>query len=219
MKAAHLLFILILGSLGIATTQAAPQKVTPLFWPEQKLIPMQVHYKEAMSDGLDFTITEFSNSTLPLYSPSMKAWKQVGELTHRNASAAFANNRNASIKTGITLVKSKDWLGELNKENLDRYVQALRNLHSNYFTLLNSDPEFSPVHGSAFLVGNPYKMVHYHIASRENPNAIMEIRDFITQIDDTLLIVSFESPKDLASHNTGMALNLMASLSSLDDLE
>lgn len=219
MKTAALIGTFLIYSLGWSLAQAAPHRNPPLFWPEQQLMPIQVDYKEVMADGLEFTITEFSNSELPLYSPLMDDWKQVGRLTHRNASVAFANNRNPSIKSGISLIRASDWLGELSSESLDRYVASLRNLHPNRFKLLNSDSGYAPIQGSGFLAGNPYKMVHYQITSAEDPAKVTEIRDFISQMDDYLLVVSFESPQSLASRNSGMALTMVTSLSHLADLE
>ncbi len=219
MKRTALSLFVLVGFLSISSKAATPQKITPLFWPENRLAAIQVHYKDAIADGLEFKIMEFANSLLPLYSPSMKQWDQVTELTHRRSSVAFANNRNPSIKAGVSIVKATDWLKELNKESLIRYVASLQNLYPNRFTLLNPDTDFAPISGTGFFVGQPYKMVHYQVVSDEDPNAITEIRDFITQVDDILVILSFESPKDLASRNVGMALNMLAFLSNLDDFE
>ena len=219
MKTRHLFSFLLVGILSVSAKGTTPQKTTPLFWPESRLIPIQVHSKDAFADGLEFTITEFANSLLPLYSPSMKQWNQVSKLTYRRSSVAFANNRNPNIKAGISIVKANDWLQELNIKNLARYTASLQNLYKNRFIPLNSENNFSPISGSGFLVGSPYNMVHYQVVSENDPNKITEIRDFITQIDDVLVILSFESPQSLANHNTNRALNLMESLSSLDDLE
>ena len=217
MKAAH--FFLLILFFECSAHAATPVKNPPLFWPEGKFIPIQVSYQQALADGLEFTITEFANSELPLYSPSMRDWKQTDKLTYRKSSVAFANNRNPAIKAGIAMVKSNDWLQSLDKDALNQYVASLRLQYPKRFVLKNVDTDFSPVPGSGFLIGKPYKMVHYQIVSEHNPNAVIEIRDFITQINDLTLVMSFESPSGLASHNSRMALTMLTSLSKLDDLE
>jgi hypothetical protein len=107
----------------------------------------------------------------------------------------------------------------LNEESLNRYVAGIQNLNPGRFTLLNSQTRFAPIQGSGFLLGKPYKMVHYRLVSEDDPTVVTEIRDFITQNDDTLIILSFECPQNLASRTSGSALTMLASLSSLDDLE
>jgi hypothetical protein len=201
------------------TVSAAIDKAGPLFWPENRLIPIKVSDTKANADALEFTITEFKNSTLPLFSSSMKEWHAVAGLTYYKTSAAFAHIHNPSIKTGISLVKSRDWLGDLNEDSLNRYVAALQISNPKRFTHLNPDTRFAPVGGSGFLVGNPYKMVHYEVVAEEDPTVVTEIREFIAQEKDLLIILSFESPKSMASRVSGTALMQLSALSRMDELE
>ena len=216
----HLILLISLSALGCSILSAAtPQKVKPLFWPDSRLLPVQVTERLAMADGIEFSITEFNNSELPLFSTSLKGWKQVGRLSHRNASAAFENKLIAELKTGMSLIRAKDWLGELNRETLLQYTIGIQNLHPGRVTVLNADTGFAPIGGSGFFAGKPYKLVHYQIASESDPKKVIEVRDFITQVDDLLIIMSFENPKGTADRHSGMALNMLDSITRLDELE
>lgn len=220
MKRSSCLSIVVLAAISLSRLDAnSPEEPPPLFWPDNQLIPIQISTKDVMSDGLEFNITEFANSALPLYSTSLRNWDWIEGLTHRRASAAFSNRKNPHIKSGISLIRAETWLGDLTSESLNRYVAGIQNLNPNRFTLLNADTNFAPLSGSGFLAGQPYKLVHYQIVSKEDPNSIIEIRDFISKVDDILVVVSFESPDGLASRNSGMALNLLTSLTKLEDLE
>ena len=86
--------LLVFAILATTSSVAVVKKETPLYWPENDLIPIQLSNKKVMADGLQFTIAELSNSRIALYSTSMSEWKLTSSLTHRKASVAFSNLRN-----------------------------------------------------------------------------------------------------------------------------
>lgn len=211
----------VLAILFLAITfmaHGATEKLIPLFWPDTKLIPIQIDSREVISDGLEFTITEFRNAVLPFYTSSMSDWKYGSKLNHRNASIVLNNSRNASIKAGVSLIRSSDWLPQLDSNSLDRYVASLQNLHKDRFTLLNAETEYAPVFGSGFLLGNPYKLVHYEIKPEDPSLSTVEIWDLVAQEDDHLTVLSVECPKSLAERNSNMPLVILTTLARTEDL-
>lgn len=205
---------------GSSSVQADTlQKLPPIFWPEDQLIPIQLANTTTMADGLEFNITKFKNPAVPLYSYSMSQWQVVPQLNFRKASLSFANKRNGAIKAGLSIVQSNHWLKNLDTETLNRYVAGLQNRNRERFTWLNPDTGFAPIPGTGFFAGNPYKIVHYRIRPEEDNQPTVEVWDFIADSDGHLLILSFECPQELASHNSGTPLNLMSSIGRVDELE
>ena len=212
---------LVLTALFMTTAfqaQAVSEKLAPLFWPDTKLIPIQVGSKDVVSDGLEFTINEFQNAVLPFYTSSMSDWKYGSQLSYRNGSVVFNYTRNPSIKTAVSLIRSSDWLPQLDSESLDRYVASLQNLHKNRFTLLNADTDYAPIFASGFLLGNPYKLLNYEIKP-EDPNLpTLVFWDLIAKEDDNLIVLSVECPKSLADRNSSMPLVFLTTLARLEDM-
>ena len=210
------LLVLITGLLPLRLQ--ATELITPLFWPNSKLIPIQLGNKEVVSDGLEFSIVEFKNAVLPFYASSMSDWRATQSLTYRNASVALCHAYNPSLKTGVSIIPSNDWLGKLDTQTLNRYVASLRNLNKERFMLLNADTDFAPIYGSGFLLGNPYRLVHYEIEPVEETEPTMQIWDLIAEEDGKLIVLSFECPKSLAARNTGTPLVFLSSISRSEDL-
>lgn len=207
--------------LFIATAfkaQAMPEKLVPLFWPDTQLIPVQVNSQDVVSDGLEFTITEFRNSILPFYTSSTSNWLYSSQLNFRKASIVLNNTRNRSIKTAVSLIRSSNWLPQLDSESLDRYVASLQILHKDRFTLLNADTEYAPVFASGFLLGNPYKLLNYEIKPEDPALSTIVIWDLIAKEDDNLIVLSVECPKSLAERNSSMPLVFLNSLARTEDM-
>ena len=220
MKTSYKFLVLFPLLTGLANlVSAAVSNTPPIFWPEKRLIPIQISHTTTIADGLEFNITQLNNSVLPLYSYSFSQWKVVPQLNFRNASLALANKRNPSIKAGLSIVKSEDWLKTLGADTLERYVASISYLNPGRFTLLNPGTAFGPIQRTGYFIGNPYKMVHYQIKPEEETEPTLVIWDFITEVDGSTFILSFECPQKLASLNSATPLALMSSLGTLDDFE
>lgn len=220
MKPRFFELVIILVVFGLhGALSATIEKKPPLFWPDARLIPIQVSYNTVISDGLEFRITKYNNTIIPFYSPSLSEWKSGGKLTFRNASIALVNQRNPKIKAGVSIVRTQDWLKEINQETLTRYVAAIRNQYPERLVWLNQDTGFAPIPRTGFLLGKPYKLVHYRINPEQKEQAAIEIWDFISAHKDSTIIFSFECPEPLAARNLDTAIMLISSLARMDELE
>ncbi|MCB1124666.1 MAG: hypothetical protein KJT03_24145, partial [Verrucomicrobiae bacterium] len=123
----------------------------------------------------------------------------ISGLNNRKVSTSFAISRQREVHFGISLIRSKDWLGDLNEENLKRYVTSLQIQYPNRFKLQNPDTAFAPLPNTEYLLGNPYKLVHYEVISEQDPEQVTDVKDFIAQEGDLLIVLSFECPKPLAA--------------------
>lgn len=219
------------NSLVLIQIMAAPilmasggqSKMRPIFWPDAQLIPIQTAYSSALLDGLDIEITEFQNKAVPLFSTEMHTWKQIPRLTFRTASIAFSHTKNPSIRIGVSIVGTDRWLKEINTALLQSYVASIRLQHPERVTCLNEEEEFQPLGKSDFLIGHPYKMIHYTIEPKEDEKEeekmpTMEIWDFICEHEEYTVIFSYECPQSLATKNFPNALSTMFSFTRVEEL-
>ena len=214
-------FLLILATLGPALSLDAVslENKPPLPWPDTGLSPIQLKKEGVISDGLQFTVTHFENQAVPFFAASLRDWRRSSNLSFRNASVCFQHARNPSIKIGVSLIRTKDWLIDLNEESLTRYIAGVSNSFPNRFEWLNENSRFSPVANSSFLLGQPYKQVHFRIKPEDPTKPVVEIRDLISKHEDWLIVFSIECPQNLALQNLESSLMLMSSFALMEDLD
>jgi hypothetical protein len=211
--------LLLLISFTSAKADLSAPDLMPMFWPQDRLIPIQTSQRIIKADGIEISIVELRNSALPMYSASFNHWSLASKLTFRNASIAFHTDRDSSIRMGLSLIKARDWLGELNEDTLKRYVLSLEKTNPGKFQLLNPNTHFDPISGSGLLVGNPYKQIHYEITDAAEPGKVIEVWDFIAQEKDLLVVLSFECPRQVSSRYQGTPEILLSSISTMEDFE